>query len=302
MAEEFANEFPISMAIFMELFCSIHMSVFVLQPLAEFINPEKKTSLFWNFFVIRAVILLVGNFITTFIAILDFLAIFFGAFIVLPVLSGLKKERHNAMAQKKQVNSSLFDARKNAKAAIESELINIHTELEKLGILDEELLKRELYNIFIKYKMHYSNQNFEILIPLCDEKFLEYTKQRMNFIESKKYKEVSENFSLLNAKIIDVYSNNTIQKITTIFNVSCTEYLMNANGKILKGNQYSVKNKKIKVAFRKNISGDKLYRKCPNCGAPIMPYDITCDYCNAVIPNDNDWRISLIEEIEEKVH
>lgn len=298
MAEEFANEFPISMAIFMELFCTIHMSVFVLQPLAEFINPEKKTTLFLRFSIIRAIILLVGNFITTFIALLDFLAIFFGAFIVLPVLKGLQSERNNSIANEKQVNGSLFDARKNTKAAIESEKINIQVELEKLGIFDQELLKRELYNIFIKYKTHYSNQNFEILIPLCDEKFLEYTKQRMNFVKSKNYKEISENFSLSNSNIIDVFSNNTIQKITMIFDVSCTEYLMNANGKILKGNQYSVINKKVQVAFRKNISGENLYRKCPNCGAPIMPYDITCDYCNAVIPNDNDWRISTIEEKE----
>ena len=55
MNGEIMIQLPIGMAIFMELFCSIHMSVFVLQPLAEFINPDKKTSLFSIFFVFAVV-------------------------------------------------------------------------------------------------------------------------------------------------------------------------------------------------------------------------------------------------------
>ena len=83
----------IVMAIFMELFCSIHMSVFVLMPLAEMRNPEMKTHTFIKYFIIRAVVLLIGNFIFPFTCMLDFLCIFVFAFIVLPVMHGLKKEK-----------------------------------------------------------------------------------------------------------------------------------------------------------------------------------------------------------------
>lgn len=280
MNGEIMVQLPIGMAIFMELFCSIHMSVFVLQPLAEFINPDKKTSLFLRFFVIRAVILFIGNFITTYIALLDFFAIFIGAFIVIPVLHGLKKEKQI----EKNVKSDNY-----AKA-------DLQTELEKIGIFDSELLKRELYNIFIKYKTNYSNKNFEILIPLCDEKFLDYTKQKIDFVSKKEYKDITENFTLNSVKIEDVYSNEKLQKLSILFDISCTEYLMNKNGKVLKGNPYNVTRKMMRVTFKKKIYSENIHRKCPSCGAPVMPYDITCDYCTATIPNENDWRISQIEE------
>ena len=72
------TDLPIITAIFVEAFVSIHMSVFVLKPLAELIKPEDSKNYFWKLFGIRAVILLFFDFfITTYIAIIDFLMVFF---------------------------------------------------------------------------------------------------------------------------------------------------------------------------------------------------------------------------------
>ena len=75
-----------AMALFMEAFVSIHMSVFVLLPLSKMISRENSKKIFWILFWIRIAILLCFDFfITTGIAVVDFLAVFVGAFLVTPI-------------------------------------------------------------------------------------------------------------------------------------------------------------------------------------------------------------------------
>ena len=76
----------LAMALFMEAFVSIHMSVFVFLPLSKMISRENSKKIFWILFWIRIAILLCFDFfITTGIAVVDFLAVFVGAFIVTPI-------------------------------------------------------------------------------------------------------------------------------------------------------------------------------------------------------------------------
>ena len=76
----------LAMALFMEAFVSIHMSVFVLLPLSKMISRENSKKIFWILFWIRIAILLCFDFfITTGIAVVDFFAVFVGAFIVTPI-------------------------------------------------------------------------------------------------------------------------------------------------------------------------------------------------------------------------
>ncbi len=87
-----ASNFPIGVAIGMEAFVSIHMSVFVLLPIANIFDPDKSKKLFIKLFVGRIIILLIFDlFITTGIAIVDFFAVFVGAFLIVPIISSIKK-------------------------------------------------------------------------------------------------------------------------------------------------------------------------------------------------------------------
>lgn len=84
--------FTIGVAIGMEAFVSIHMSMFVLLPIANIFDPDKSKKLFIKLFVGRIIILLIFDlFITTSIAIVDFLAVFVGAFLIVPIISSIKK-------------------------------------------------------------------------------------------------------------------------------------------------------------------------------------------------------------------
>ena len=76
----------ISYAIFIEAFVSIHMSVFVLIPLSKIFSKDNPKKTFLILFGIRAGILLFFDiFITPGIAMIDFFAVFIGAFIIVPI-------------------------------------------------------------------------------------------------------------------------------------------------------------------------------------------------------------------------
>ena len=87
-----SDDFGFEVALFMEAFVTIHMSVFVLKPLANIFGGTNSNSLFIKLFIARIVILLIGNFITSFTAIMDFFAVFLGAFIIVPICSAITKK------------------------------------------------------------------------------------------------------------------------------------------------------------------------------------------------------------------
>ncbi len=84
------SDIPLYFALAMEAFVSIHMSLFVLLPLSSIISPKDSIRVFCILFVLRAVILLFCDFyVTPNVAIVDFIAVFIGAFIIVPLASAL---------------------------------------------------------------------------------------------------------------------------------------------------------------------------------------------------------------------
>ena len=90
----------------MEAFVSIHMSIFVLMPLSKIISKDNSKKTFWILFGIRVAILLFFDlFITTGIAVVDFMAVFVGVFILIPIAS--IKGGKNAFSTSTITNSAL---------------------------------------------------------------------------------------------------------------------------------------------------------------------------------------------------
>lgn len=104
--------FPIGIALFMEAFVSIHMSAFVFKPLSEMFSKTNYKKTFWTLFIIRAVILIFCDlFVSPFIAIFDFLAVFVGAFIIVPICAAITKTKINKRSnQIKKTNPSIKTA------------------------------------------------------------------------------------------------------------------------------------------------------------------------------------------------
>lgn len=95
-ASDSSNDFPLAFALVMEAFCSIHMSIFVLKPLSEIFSKENSKKTFWTLFAIRACILIFCDLLVTpVIAIADFIAVFVGAFLVVPISAAITKTSIN---------------------------------------------------------------------------------------------------------------------------------------------------------------------------------------------------------------
>ena len=90
------GEISFGLVFFMEAFVTIHMSLFVLKPIAEAVSPNNSKAVFWSLFAIRIVILLFCDFfVTTAIAIIDFIFVFIGAFVIVPVIQLKTKRTQN---------------------------------------------------------------------------------------------------------------------------------------------------------------------------------------------------------------
>lgn len=97
------------MTLFMEAFVTIHMSVFVLLPLSKLISKDNSRKIFWALFGVRIAILLFFDFfITTGIAIVDFMAVFVGAFIVTPIAmkKGVWNQKLSKQSGKEKVQTA----------------------------------------------------------------------------------------------------------------------------------------------------------------------------------------------------
>lgn len=91
------SDFPVGVALVMEAFVSIHMSVFVLKPLSEMFSKDNSKKTFWTLFSIRAIVLIFCDFfITPSIAIVDFFSVFIGAFVIVPISALITKNNINS--------------------------------------------------------------------------------------------------------------------------------------------------------------------------------------------------------------
>lgn len=84
-------------ALMFEVFVSLHISAFVLNPLSKIFTDDQEESkkLFWKLFVARALILLIFDFfITPMIFLADFFSVFIGGIIIIPLLEKLKGKQN----------------------------------------------------------------------------------------------------------------------------------------------------------------------------------------------------------------
>lgn len=89
-----SDDIPLGVAIFMEAFVSIHMSIFVLLPLSKIFSKDNSKRLFIIMFIVRVVVLLFCDFfVTPMIAMADFFAVFIGAFIVVPIATAISGKK-----------------------------------------------------------------------------------------------------------------------------------------------------------------------------------------------------------------
>lgn len=86
-----SSDVPLMVALFIEAFVTIHMTFFVIWPLSRLLPLNDTHKTFWTLFIFRVIFLLFCDFfVTPNIFIIDFISIFIGAFLVVPIMTAFK--------------------------------------------------------------------------------------------------------------------------------------------------------------------------------------------------------------------
>lgn len=271
-------------AIGMELFCSIHMSVFVLMPLARFISSKNWGKTFGILFGIRAIILIIGDIIAPMaMAVLDFISIFLGAFVLMPIINGAK------IAHKNQyIELDDFPDISDYEAA------SLQT-----GSVDE--FKNLMISKVIDIEHAYSDFDYNRLKELCTVKQYIKFSNEMKALQRKGHKSIIADFDVKDSKVYSVNPSKNEILASIVFTANVQDFVVDNTGKLKSGENKKV-TKVYMVEFVKDATGEEIIHNCPNCGASLEDVNSSvCKYCAGVIERKNkDWVLAGFNKVNAK--
>ena len=236
-------------------------------------------------FIIRAIIIVIGDIISPYYFIIDFISLFLIAFIVIPVITifkhGDKKNKYFSYNKKNYVD------------------INSNVALE-YGIDDLELLKQKLYEKYVAIQESWMNFDYHSLqILLTDELYNMYYSQLVA-LKTKQEKNIMSGFELVNSKIYDIVKTNDVITLKLYLHVKMYDYVVDYYNKVVRGNDKKKIDIEYEITFQKSV--EKSIDVCPNCGAKIEDNaSVVCPYCNStIINNSSNWVMSKKECIGQK--
>lgn len=278
----------LGMAIIFELFCSIHYFVFAFRPIGRVFgrNDSKKSMIIaLILFGIRALIVIVMDFINPYYFIIDFISLFILAFIVVPVLNVFK------MGSKVKINSNRLNFNYND---LNDDI------LSKYDITDKEELKQLLFEKFVSIQEAWMNfDEHSLRLLLTDELYNMYSSQ-LQTLKIKGQRNIMNNFRYVDSKIFDIRQDNDVVTLRLFLNVTMFDYIVDNSSNVVRGNKSKPIDISYEITFEKSLIKGKEY--CPNCGAKVIDENNPrCPYCNAVIlSGSNDWVMSKKECINQK--
>ena len=166
---------------------------------------------------------------------------------------------------------------------------------------DENKVKEEAYDAYVKIQEAWSNNDIEKARSyLSDTLFNQYKSQIMGLI-AKKQRNAMSDFYYVDSKVLSVTEENNSLIIDVKLSVSCYDYLIDTtDDKVIRGDA-SQKNYYIyKLSFL--LSKDNIINRCPNCNAEIedIGSSIVCKYCGANIERkSNNLVLNRKEMIEQ---
>lgn len=277
-----STEMNIGAAIFCELFVSIHMSVFVLMPLSRIFGKEKHTKLFLILFAIRVMILIIGDIYSPGITMMvDFISVFLGAFIVVPVCASLTGNRLNDIMNANSSNKKIVISTINYDIDNNSEVSDL--EIANLGFGDKEVVKRGLVEHYKEILSYYENRNFTELVKVCSPGVYTNFKTEAELYDKVSEKLVVSDFIFTESKIIKAQKHGQQIFLDLKVTYSCIEYVVNEFESVVRGSKTKRKEYTKVLSFSKKMATN-MVTKCPSCNASIDEEDLQfCSYCGTAI-------------------
>ena len=269
--------------IFMELFVTIHMSIFFLMPISKIINKRFYVPIFIFLFIFRIIFLIIGDIINpTVTALFDFMMVFFGAFIIVPAAGGLKRLiRGNTMSFGEYPDIS-------------------DTELGVIGYNDTSMVIDYLFEKYVKIKEAYSSFDFGLLTNMCTRQQYILFKNNLEMLKELGHQNILSDFSLNDAKVYYVNASEKTLYVSIIVKFEFYDYTVDDYNRVVNGSKDKKKDVMYELSFKKEISGEE-YKECPNCGASLNSDNLeSCSYCKTVLNfNVGEWVLNNEKKIKE---
>lgn len=167
---------------------------------------------------------------------------------------------------------------------------------------DEENFKEKAYELYKEIQVAWMNfDNDSIRKCVTDELYNTYSAQ-LATLKVKNQKNIMKDFQLLDSKIIGMETKEKLVSLTIKMKIECYDYIVDKEGKTLRGNDKQKVIYEYAMTFNKGVS-DKP-NKCPNCNAPLDNVNSSkCPYCDSNIINESyDWVLAKKQVLSQTIN
>ncbi len=164
---------------------------------------------------------------------------------------------------------------------------DIHKYLPNLNI---EEFNNIVFNIYKDIQEAWMSFNLDTIRNLVSNEIYNMYSMQLNTLKIKGQKNMMENIKYINNYISNISTENNITTIQTVLTVTCNDYVIDSNNKVVRGNKNRTMTYTYILTFTK-YNNDQNITNCPNCGAKInINSSGQCEYCNSnIINKEEKW-------------
>ena len=167
---------------------------------------------------------------------------------------------------------------------------------------DEEKFKEKAYELYKEIQVAWMDFDKDSIRKcVTDELYNTYSAQ-LSTLKVKNQKNIMKDFQLLDSKIVGMETKEKLVSLTIKMKIECYDYVVDKEGKTLRGNDKQKVIYEYAMTFNKGVS-DKP-NKCPNCNAPLDNVNSSkCPYCDSNIINESyDWVLAKKQVLSQTIN
>lgn len=133
--------------------------------------------------------------------------------------------------------------------------INNIKEIDREFNVDE--FNNETFSIYKEIQLAWMNFELDKVKNLISEEMFNRYKEQLEKLKSNKEQNIIEKIEYKSNKIIDIKIENNIEMVECQLNVTCYDYIINGEEKVIKGKKNKKNNYLYKLIFNKNLDNGK---------------------------------------------
>ena len=152
---------------------------------------------------------------------------------------------------------------------------------------DIEAFKKEVYKNYKDIQKAWMERNVEPVRHLLSDQMFSMYRTQLATLIAKNQRNMMKDIKYVNCDICQVVKNDKKIEIVVLLQVTCRDYIVDINNKVIRGNDRAINHYYYKLTFIKSLKASKL-KVCPNCGAKLEnAQSDKCEYCNTVIVKES---------------